>query len=359
MAEWTEKFGEICSKTHTEQAIWWLNGYWEDEAKEYAERIWEITHKFIECEIDRPVLYGSRMVAFEEGSDLDEFKAHRILEMLGDTMTVMALRKRLKELDIDNNKKMCLTEYLVDHYKKDPAEVTKLPQGTVDPALLEAAEAACTAASAALDQASDDAAKAAAAVSASKAAAEEAEKHRVAAETAQAAAEAAETEVKKAEAELQASIDEIKRMEEEKAAKIAKAQKIIDDPDMGAVKKGRAVQEKEQLLCEDELPMRKAKITQTAALKKVTKARVKAEEATAEATATAEAAKKAKEDADAAEVAAEEAQKVADAARAAAEEALKQAQAELDALKSAGGSAPMGKLWWMERKLTEMKKYTK
>lgn len=357
--DWSEAFAALCQKTHTEQAIWWLNGYWDSEAKDYAEHMWEITHKFLEVQLDRPVLYGSRMEAFEEGADLDEFKAHRILEVLGETMTVMALRKRLSALDIDKNNRMCLMEYLVDHYNKKPAEVVKLPQGTVDPKELEAAETACNEASAALDKASNDAEAAATAVTASKAAAEEAAQKKTEAEEALKAAEEAEAHVKAAEKELQDALDEITKLEEAKEATIAKCQKIIDDPSAGAVKKGRAVQEKEQTLAEDPLPLRKAKITQQAALKKVTKARKKAEEDTNKSNAAAQAATQAKEDADAAEKAAEEAKKVADDAKVAAEEAFDAAVKALEELKAAGGSAPQGKLWWMDRVLKEKKKYSK
>lgn len=135
-------------------------------------------------------------------------------------------------------------------------------------------------------------------------------------------------------------------------------QAIIDDPDAGVVKKGRAVSEKEQILCEDPLPLRKAKITQSAALKKVTKAREKAEEETAKADAAAQDAAEAKEAADQAEKDSEAAKATADEAKAASESALQEAQKQLDGLKAKGGS-PRGKLWWMERVLQEKKKFSR
>lgn len=107
-------------------------------------------------------------------------------------------------------------------------------------------------------------------------------------------AEQAEDVVKAAEAELQAAVEEIEGLEKAKTDKIAKCQAIIDDASVGNVKKTRAVQEKEQTLYEDPLPLRKAKITQGAALKKVTKARKLAEEKTANANANAAAATAAK-----------------------------------------------------------------
>lgn len=359
MADWEEKFGKICEMTHSEQGIWWLNGFWEDGAKDYAEDMWVTVHQFIECQLGEPVRYGTKMQEFKEGCDLDELQSHRILEIMGETMTVLALRKRLKELDLDNNKRMALSEYLLDKYKKKPAELVVAPQGDVDPAELARCQEACDSASAALDQASADAQAAAAALKASQAAAAEAASAKTQADEALAKAQAAEEAVKKAEAELQASLDEIAALEKAKQDLIDKCQKIIDDPNAGAVKKGRAVQEKEQTLCEDPLPLSRAKITQKAALKKVEKARKLCEEETAKSAAAAKAAAEAKEAADAAEQEAESTKATAEAAQAAAEVALKEAQSQLDALKSKGGGSPQGKLWWMERLLAEKKKYTK
>jgi len=326
---WKSEFAELTAKTHTEQGIWWLNGFWKAGAEDYKEDIWTVVHQFIECQIDGPVLYGSKKQEYKEEADLDEFKSHRILEIMGETLTVVALRKRLKELDIDNNNRMAISEYLLDKYKKTPEELVNAPQGDLDPAKLAAAQAACDAAGDALAAAQADAQAAAAA--------------KKAAEVALEVAQAAEAEVRAAEAELQAAIAEITRLEEEKAEKIAKCQAIIDS-DAGAVKKGRAVQEKEQTLAEDPLPLRKAKITQQAALRKVEKARKLAEEETAKSAAAAEAAAAAKEEADRSEKAAEQ--------------ALQEALAALEELKKKGGT-PMGKIWWMERVLAEKKKFMK
>ena len=57
-----------------------------------------------ETETGQKKLYGKRKVEVKEGCDLDEHKAHVFLEKLGETLTVTALRKRLKELDVDMNK---------------------------------------------------------------------------------------------------------------------------------------------------------------------------------------------------------------------------------------------------------------
>lgn len=316
-------------------------------------------------------------------------------------MTVVALRKRLQALDIDNNKRMAISEYLLDKYKKTPLELVRSPQGSVDPVLLAAAIKACDDAGVALDQSSADAEAAAVALRESQQAAAEAaraktEADETAAQAAKAkahadseaekaaqalaAAQAAENTVRAAEAELQAAIDEISNLEKTKANKVAAAQAIIDDPKTSAMKRGVAVQERDSTLAEDPLPLRKAKITQQAALKKVEKARKIAEEETAKAAEAkrvsdeaAAAAAKAKHEADeaanaaaAAKQAAEEAAEAAAAAKVRADEAKVAAQRAFEAaekaladLKAKGGEAPMGKLWWLDRVLKEKKKFMK
>ena len=124
----------------------------------------------------------------------------------------------------------------------------------------------------------------------------------------------------------------------------------------GAVKKGKAVQEKEQLLAEDPLPLRKAKITQAAALKRVEKARAPFKAATDAAEEEAARAAAAKEEAAKRKREAQEAQEAAEQAKAAAVQAFQAAQEFLDALTAKGGT-PHGAVWWMNRELAEKKKF--
>lgn len=373
MPEWTEAFATLTSKTHTEQAQWFLNGFWEDGAKDYAEDVWKMVHNFIELDTGEPVRYGKRMVEIKESSDIDELSSHRFLEMMGETLTVLALRKRLKALDIDNNKRMAISEYLLNRYEKTPAELVKSPQGDVDPAELKAATDAFDAANEALDNAIAEAEAAALALANAKeaahAAAKALEESKAAAEKSAlqlAASQEAEAKVVQAEKELQAAIDEIEALEKAKADKVAKCQAIIDDPNTGVVKKGRAVQERDAVLGEDPLPLRKAKITQKAALKRVNKARKQAEQETARSVEAKQAADDAaaasaaaKQAADEAQAAAEAAKIAADEAEAAGKKALEEAQQALEDLKAKGGGSPQGKLWWLSRILEEKKKFMK
>lgn len=295
---WKSGFAELTSKVHSEQAKWWLNGFWNKDCGEaMAEKVWEITHSFIELDIGKPVLYGSKSMEVKETCDLDEMKSHRILEILGETMTVQALRKRLKALDIDNNHRMALSEYLLDHFKQSPADLVNSPQGTLDTSIIDAAQAQCDAAQDLLNKAVD----------------------------AKKECDIAEAPLKKANEELQAAVDEIKSIEDAMAEKKAKLTALAEG---GGVKGMRAKNELAQMDAEDPLPLRKAKITQAAALKRVEKARKPFALATA---------------------AAEEARKAAEAA-------FVEANQTLEELKAKGGT-PNGSIWWMQRTLQEKQKY--
>lgn len=369
---WKAKFADACQLTFSEQAKFWLNGFWQDGAEGDAEEIWELAHKFIECDLGEPVRYGSRMKEYKETCDLDELKSHVVLEWLGNVLTIVELRKRLKKLDIDNNKRMALLEYLLDKYDRTPEALMAAPQPDVDPAVLQAAQDAFAAAGEALYLASSEkkAAQAAAAEAArrlaqSEAASVEAAEALVMAEKAKQEAEVAHAKQEAAEAEVQAAVDEITALEKARSDKLAKLDAIINDSSIGQVKRARSANEKEQLLGEDELPLRKAKITQKAALKRVAVATAAAANVLHRADAAKAASAKAKSAADQAEAVSKEAKAAADRAAIAAEKAHeaaivaeKEAEAKLEEIKNSSGP-PWGPIFWMERTLKEKKKFMK
>merc|ERR1719150_2531955 len=151
---WQKGFSELTKKTHTEQAIWWLNGFWA-EGEEEQENIWKYAHSFIEIETGAPVLYGSKKFKLEEKCDLDEMQAHQFLEKLGETLTVKELRARLKKLDIDSNNRLALSEYLLSKYEKHPEALVDSNQGGVPPEVMEAAQQKADEASQLLNQATE------------------------------------------------------------------------------------------------------------------------------------------------------------------------------------------------------------
>jgi chromosome segregation ATPase len=341
--KWLAPFKEITSKPHTKQAKYWLNGFWESGAKDYAEDVWNFVSLMQETETGQKKLYGKRKVEVAEGCDLDEHKAHVFLEKLGETLTVQALRKRLKELDVDLNKRMSLVEYLLCKYKKTPLELVNSPQGgsasakQIEAAQLQvkAAQSSVEAVNAALEE-SDKALKVATA--SAKAAAEAVEKMK-----------AAEVELKAAEDALRAAVAEVNAQEEAYKKKMTSLEAIASDETAGAVKKNKAANELAQMKSEDPLPLRRAKITQEAALKRAEKARKPFAEATAKA-------EEEKVKAAQAQVDAENRKKELEKAVKKAEAELAEAQKTLDELIKAGGDS-MGDLWWMDREMKEMRKF--
>jgi len=259
--------------TFTDQAIWFLNGFWNDGLDKQAEKIWNWVHTCIEIDTGKPKMYGSKTADVKEASELDELKAHVFLEKMKETLTVVELRKRLKALDIDNNNRMALAEYMLDAFKKTPTQLVNAPQGDCDPQKLAAAQAACNAAGDALATATA------------------------------------------AQAEVTAALNEVHSQEKTYNDKVAALEAQANDTSLGGVKQGKAKNELAQLKGEDPLPLRKAKLTLSAALKR-------AEKATA-----------------------------------AAEAAFAEAEAQLEAIKKGGGGVAQGRIWWMERELTEKKKY--
>merc|ERR1712157_317573 len=65
----------------------------------------------------------------ETGHALDEFESHRLLEKFGQTLTVVAMRKELKAIDLDTDNCMSLLEYFVYHYKLSVDTLMSRPQG--------------------------------------------------------------------------------------------------------------------------------------------------------------------------------------------------------------------------------------
>nr|BAN40433.1 hypothetical protein [Entamoeba invadens] len=133
-------------------------------------------------------------------------------------------------------------------------------------------------------------------------------------------ANAKATEATKKDKELETALNALKKEETDFNNKTEELKQRIEK-ETGVVKKNRAQAELAQHLESDPLPLRKAKITCEAAKKKSEKVRKEAEDA------------------------AEEMRKK-----------MEEAEAYLNEQKAAA-SAGMGLMWWMQRELTEKKKY--
>jgi chemotaxis protein histidine kinase CheA len=298
-AEHKKLWQDLVSRTHQDQAVWFLNAFWNGGIKEHVEDVWGWVLKFAELSKS-----GNGTP-----SDLDEFFSHKFLETVGETMTVLQLRATLAELDIDKNKRMCISEYLLFKYKQSPIALVTAPQG--DSEDLAKAQRLYDEATAALDDvlARLEAQKEAARKSA------EAEK----------AAQDAEQAAKEALAELQA---------QEKAFQEKLSSLEQKSNEGGVVSRNRAKAELEQLKAEDPLPLKRAKLNQEAAVRKSEKARKQAEETRA----------REEEMARQLEIASKEAEAKRD-----------EAVEFLNKVKNSGSGA--GKVWWLQREMYEKQKF--
>ena len=284
----TAKWEEISRMSFKDQAVWALNGFW-DVLEKDAEQVWTWVQKMGELEQDKHA----------DGCDLDEFWSHKFLETLGETMTVIEMRERFRKIDADFNKRMSMLEYIMYRYNIEPHAMVTAPQGG-DQEQINKAQAMVDSAQGAVDSMN-------AALDAAKKAVD--------------AAVAAENENK-------AALDELHAQEKAFEDKKAALEQTKNDMSIGVVKRNRAANELDQMLAEDPLPLRKAKINQAATVKK-----------------------------------SERATKAAEAAKEKAEAAVKNAEAKLqEALEflqraKASGGVAKGAIWWMEREITEKKKY--
>jgi chromosome segregation ATPase len=298
-----EKLNDLCSKPYKEQACWFLNAFWDKYSGE-AERCWEYVNLCAALDLQKN----------KDGSGLDEVNAHRLLEKLSETMTVMSMRDSLRKTGAisasDRPKLVPLTHYLLFKYEVDWKKLVNT-KGDNSAEMKEA-------------QVKLDAVTAAFATSDEKA---------KIARKAEAEAREKEAPFKAAQEEQQAAMDEVKKQEDAYNNKTETLKRQSEEG--GVVAQNKAKNLLAQHLAEDPLPLRKAKVTLEAAVKKAEKARAPFEAATKE----------------------------SEAARAKAEEALEEsrlrvqeAEDYLQEVKKKPGN-PHGSIWFMERALEEQKKF--
>jgi len=270
-----EKLLALSSMTYTQQAVWFLNGFW-NEFEGEAELMWTWVQLFGKFDLQNGL----------GGSGLDELNAHRFLEHFGETMTVQEMRNKMRStgaLEPSERPKVsplihiALVKFNLDWH-------LLVNTSTSNPAELKKAQ-------------------------------EQLERVRLAFE----ACRAAEAPFKAAQEEVEAALRDVQSQEDAYQGKIADAKKRSEEG--GTVSQGKAKAELSQLLAENPLPLRKAKITLEAAQKKAEKARAPFLEA-----------------------------------REKAEAAFNEAEAYLEEISKKGGS-PKGSIFWLNRQLHEQKKY--
>ena len=309
----------LSRKPYAQQAQHFLNALWEEKfagKPEECEKIWTFFESFCRCDQKNG----------KDGTELDEFEAHKFFEQNLDAMTVADMRKALKEADLMSNRMMSLVEFLIYHYKIDSELLVRWePSGNaMAQKMLQGVESQMALANDALLVATKKAEEAKI----------EAEKAAEAAETAETAATTSELAAK----EQQAATEELERQEKAKADALEIEEAKTRDDSLSVVKRNKAKAQLAILKNEDSQPLRTARITSGAAARKAAKA-VKGLAIAAAAS------KDAADHADAAKLDAEAAMSRADNEVAELTEILEDAKANC----SGDSGAPDGSLWWLDR----------
>jgi hypothetical protein len=427
-----EKLKNLSLRNFKQQAIWFLNAFWEKPLTEAdAELFWKYVVNVSKLDLQKG----------KDGCEVDEFILHKFLEQLSETMTVREMRENLRETGaiLQNLKFFSLAHYLIFKYKVDWHVLVNAPQGDnlkeieeaqrmlaevqkafadaeakakqAKEALKDAEQKEAAAKSREVDakareaeakateaQAKSTEAQAKATEAQAKEAEAQATKAESDAKTAEEVATQKDKELQAAKAELEAALAELKAQEDAFNKRTEDLTKGSNDESIGLVTRNKMKNELSQHLASDPLPLRKAKITQEAAVKKADRAaqvakdskdkaeaariqaeknrqaavqerkqaeqaRAKAEKDRAAAEEAANQASQARASAEQARSAAEKARQAAAAAKQAADDAADEAARQVDAaeaylteVKAKPGQA-QGALWWISRELHEAKAY--
>merc|ERR1712137_967562 len=201
-----EKLQELSKLTYKQQAVWFLNAFWEEREGE-AELLWKYVLTCADLDME---LHG-------DGCGLDEVNAHRFLEVYGETLTVRELRDKLRgtgALEQNERPKIVpITHYLLFKYNADWHKLVNASQGDNSKEIAEAQRLLESVQ--ALFKQADARYKEAAAASEAKAKAAEADALEKEAE-----ARKQDAPFKAAQEELVAALNEVKKQEDEYQGKI-------------------------------------------------------------------------------------------------------------------------------------------
>jgi len=263
------EMAQILKLNHKDQAVWFLNGFW-SQVGSHSEDIWRWQKLF--CELDARSANKLGVL----GSELDSIMSARFLEANEETLTSLERKAALKEIDMNNDGCMALTEYLMFHFYKSRDEVVGAKQGNGHEI------ARCQEAiNQAISQITEVEMRLAAKLAAKKeqqVALDDAREARAVAEVSLRVQQAAEDELRAALAvhedaktQLLEAIDALQQQEQARATETARLEGVISTCNTGTVKRGRAHNQLNELRNSDPLPLRKARLTQEAALRCVRK----------------------------------------------------------------------------------------
>jgi len=275
------EFNDVTKKPYKDQACFFLNAYYEEFQKKKGkfetdtmDTVWTFYQSFVETdkiqweEVKKQPWKTSGWV---EGNSLDELFSHKYLEKLNKVLTVIKFREEFRKIDVNFDKRMAMIEFLLYNYGVQVDDLMSRPQGT-NYKEIEAAQKKIDEVQSSLNE-----------------------------------LQAALEEQKHAAAELKAQ-------EDAHAKAIATLEAKAHDEHLGMVARNKAANELAQLKEKDPTPLRKAKITTEAAVRRV------------------------------------------DAAVKETQKKLQEAMDYLEKVKKMGGGGE-GSLWWMEKTVSEAKKF--
>jgi len=347
MAEFKQKFAQLCKLKFKDQAVWFLNGFWGDGVDgQTSNEVWVYVRKFVELSLLGPDRKG------DEGGELDQFWSAKFLEDMDSAMPAIARKEAFRTIDQDSNGKMSAIEYLIWKYKKGVKETVEAPQGDNKEAIRKAQEAL----DAVIRQMADCEAKIEAQKKAKQhndKAKQETDKLKQENDKAIAVLRSAEQELHKAEKELEVAIRDLKQQEDDYNEKCRTLEATSKDQSASIIQRNKAANELAQLKQENPLPLRKAKLTQEAALRKVQKQKKDTEDARAVCESKGRELEKAIKELESAIKELERAIQELEAAYTKLEQNMAEAQAELEKVKSRPGGGK-GAIWWLQRELFEL-----
>ena len=282
--EQTDPLDHVKRLKFKDQAIWFLNVTSFGLDNESCEQVWQLHKKC--AELDR---------RGEDGTELDEFNAHRLLEYSNQAKTVKELRHFLAQFYSlhDSNHSVSLVELLIFIFRVDVVKISNL--GTEENTIaLQEAVAGLKVLKATLDYAITEANKAKQRAEDSKKAEEVAANEEARFLKAASDAELAKEALISAELEGKVHLDRLHDEEKRHDKQKKDLSAIILNSDFGIVKRNKAKAELSILESGDKTPLRKAKIDQEASLVKLKKARTNAELAASNAQAMATTAERSK-----------------------------------------------------------------
>eukprot|EP00968_Pinguiococcus_pyrenoidosus_P017647 scaffold1778_cov246-Pinguiococcus_pyrenoidosus.AAC.17 len=291
----------------------------------------------------------------EDGKELDEFHAHRLMESFGSAMTVQEMRQALATIDIDFNRQVSLSEYLIHRYKVDwhflvVAQASgKSAKLVLAQRHLEHAKSKLSAAKEAEDTAR---AEVEAAVEAKAQAVEEEKLAAAAVEESKTATQ----EVEVAQAQQTAAVAELHAKEKEREDMLSGLRAKAEDASLSVVKRNKAKAELAQAEQQEQMPLQRAKIEQEASLRKVNKALKHASEAEAASAAAAHRAEEAVAKAGRVHGRANRAAAEAQERTEEAEASFKETAAALEEAIAENAGNEGGTLWILDYELEEAKK---